>query len=85
MDLDELYRLLRGSHVQAVSIVNTLRDPLVVLDEGFRVLSANPAFYTTFSTSRDETIGVALAELGKGQWNIPELNRPGFTGEFVVQ
>lgn len=73
MDLDELYRLLRGSHVQAISIVNTLRDPLVVLDEGFRVLSASPAFYATFSTSRDETIGVALAELGGGQWNIPEL------------
>lgn len=38
LDLDELYRLLRGSHVQAVGIVNTLRDPLVVLDDDFRVL-----------------------------------------------
>ncbi|MCZ0964125.1 sensor histidine kinase [Paracoccus benzoatiresistens] len=73
MDLDELYRLLRGSHVQAVSIVNTLRDPLVVLDDDFRVLSASPAFYDTFCMSRDETIGTAFAELGDGQWNIPEL------------
>ncbi|MFC3170321.1 HWE histidine kinase domain-containing protein [Paracoccus fontiphilus] len=73
MDLDELYRLLRDSHVQAVSIVNTLRDPLVVLDDEFRVLNANPAFYQTFSTSRDETIGTALADLGNGQWDIPEL------------
>ncbi|WP_347140684.1 HWE histidine kinase domain-containing protein [Paracoccus sp. SSK6] len=73
MDLDELYRVLRGSHVQAVSIVNTLRDPLVVLDDAFRVLTANPAFYGTFSTSRDETIGTALADLGDGQWNILEL------------
>ncbi|MCZ0964087.1 HWE histidine kinase domain-containing protein [Paracoccus benzoatiresistens] len=73
MDLDELYRLLRGSHVQAVGIVNTLRDPLLVLDDDFRVLSANPAFYGTFSTSRDETIGTALADLGNGQWDIPEL------------
>jgi PAS domain-containing protein len=73
LDLDELYRLLRGSHVQAVSIVNTLRDPLVVLDEGFRILSASPAFYRTFSTNRDETIGTAFADLGNGQWNIPEL------------
>nr|WP_235986371.1 HWE histidine kinase domain-containing protein [Paracoccus aerius] len=64
---------MRGSHFQAISIVNTLRDPLVVLDEGFRVLSANPAFYTTFFTSRDETIGTAFADLGNGQWNIPEL------------
>ena len=73
MDLDELYRALRGSHVQAVSIINTLRDPLVVLDDDFRVLSASPAFYDTFCTSRDETIGMAFAELGDGQWNIPEL------------
>lgn len=73
MDLDELYRVLRGSHVQAVSIVNTLRDPLVVLDDDFRVLSASPAFYRTFSTNRDETIGTAFADLGNGQWNIPDL------------
>ncbi|WP_306752505.1 sensor histidine kinase [Paracoccus actinidiae] len=73
MDLDELYRVLRGSHVQAVSIVNTLRDPLVVLDDDFRVLSASPAFYRTFSTNRDETIGTTFADLGNGQWNIPDL------------
>ena len=66
MDLDELYRLLRGSHVQAVSIVNTLRDPLVLLDEGFRVLSANPAFYTTFSTSGTRRSGRPLPTWATG-------------------
>lgn len=73
MDLDELYRLLRGSHVQAVGVVNTLRDPLLVLDSDLTVISANPAFYRTFETSKDDTIGVPFIALGNGQWNIPEL------------
>ncbi|WP_207102635.1 HWE histidine kinase domain-containing protein [Paracoccus shandongensis] len=73
MDLDELYRLLRGSHVQAIGIVNTLRDPLLVLDGDLTVISANPAFYRTFQTSGDDTIGVPFPDLGNGQWNIPEL------------
>ena len=73
LDLDELYRLLRGSHVQAIGIVNTLRDPLLVLDGDLTIISANPAFYRTFQTSGDDTIGVPFPDLGNGQWNIPEL------------
>lgn len=73
MDLDELYRLLRGSHVQAVGVMNTLRDPLLVLDGDLTVLSANPAFYRAFEASSDDTVGVPFLELGNGQWNIPEL------------
>lgn len=73
MDLDELYRLLRGSHVQAVGVVNTLRDPLLVLDGNLTILSANPAFYHIFETSSDDTLGVPFLELDNGQWDIPEL------------
>ncbi|WP_101340485.1 HWE histidine kinase domain-containing protein [Cereibacter azotoformans] len=73
MDLDELYRLLRISHVQAQGIVDTVRDPLLVLAGDLTVISANPAFYRTFATDRDSTIGVPLYELGNGQWNIDEL------------
>lgn len=73
MDLDELYRLLRGSHVQAVGVVNTLRDPLLVLDGDLTILSANPAFYRAFETSSEDTVGVPFLELDNGQWDIPEL------------
>jgi PAS domain-containing protein len=48
LDLDELYRVLRGSHVQAVGVMNTLRDPLLVLDGDLTILSANRAFYRAF-------------------------------------
>jgi two-component sensor histidine kinase len=73
MTLDELYRLLRTGHVQSQGIVDTMQQPLVVLDRSFNVLSANVAFYRSFQTEPDSTVGKELFELGNGQWNIPEL------------
>lgn len=73
LDLDELYRLLRGSHIRATGIVDTIRDPLLVLDSNLCVISANPAFYRTFEADRDDTVGVSFTALGNGQWDIEEL------------
>ncbi|SFG64283.1 Two-component sensor histidine kinase, contains HisKA and HATPase domains [Palleronia marisminoris] len=73
MDLDELYRLLRGSHVRAQGVVDTIRDPLLVLGPDLTVISANPAFYRTFKTDREATIDMPFDKLGEGQWNIDEL------------
>lgn len=73
MDLDELYRLLRGAHVQAQGVMDTIRDPLLVLDDDLTVISANPAFYRTFDAHRDATIGSLFYELGNGQWDIEDL------------
>ncbi|MGY3453251.1 sensor histidine kinase [Bradyrhizobium sp. USDA 4353] len=75
MNLEDLYRLLRSSHVQAQGIVDTLDEPLLVLDERGVVLEANRAFFATFLVERDDTIGTSLSNLGNGQWNIPELKR----------
>ena len=55
------------------SIVDTLREPLVVLDERLRVQSANHAFYRTFRVAPQETEGRLLYDLGNGQWDIPGL------------
>jgi two-component system cell cycle sensor histidine kinase PleC len=57
----------------AESIVNTIRESLVVLDEGLRVISASPSFYKTFKVSPEETVGQLIYDLGNGQWNIPKL------------
>ena len=75
MNLEDLYRLLRSSHVQAQGIVDTIDEPLVVLDQGGNVLEANRAFFATFLVERDDTIGAPLHTIGNGQWNIPELRR----------
>lgn len=75
MNVEDLYRILRTSHVQAQGVVDTIDEPLVVLDERGVVIDANRAFFGTFLVERDDTIGVPLRDLGNKQWNIPELNR----------
>ena len=57
----------------AQHIVDTVREPLVILDATLRVRSANRAFYQTFHVSRAETEGRLIYELGNGQWDIPAL------------
>ncbi|WP_407180421.1 sensor histidine kinase [Bradyrhizobium sp. STM 3562] len=81
MNLEDLYRLLRSEHVQAQGIVDTLEEPLLVLDQGGSVLTANRGFYETFRVGRDDTVGRSLFELGDGQWDIPELRR--LVGEII--
>lgn len=73
MMLEDLYRLLRSSHVQAQGVIDMISVPLLVLDDAFRVLTANNAFIKTFGVSRDDVIERSLFSLGNGQWNIPEL------------
>ena len=75
MNTEDLYRLLRAGHIQAQGIVDTVADPMLVLDESLTVQSASRAFFETFRVDRDETVGKPLHELGNGQWNIPELRR----------
>jgi two-component system, chemotaxis family, CheB/CheR fusion protein len=57
----------------AESIVNTVRESLLVLDADLRVVSANEGFHRTFGTSPKEIEKVLVYELGDGQWDIPQL------------
>ena len=57
----------------AESIVDTVRESLLVLDPERRVITANRRFYETFGTSPEETEGKVLFELGNRQWDIPAL------------
>ena len=70
---EDLYRLLRTTHVQAQSIIDTVREPLLVLDRDLTVVSASRSFYEVFGVGRDETLGRHLYELGDGQWDVPDL------------
>jgi diguanylate cyclase (GGDEF)-like protein/PAS domain S-box-containing protein len=64
------FRRLRD-YVRA--ILNTVRDPLIVIDENLRVKTVNRSFCTTFQVSPRETQDRSLDVLGNGQWNIPGL------------
>ena len=57
----------------AESIVETVREPLVVLNVDLKILSANRSFYNTFKVTPDETVGNFIYDLGDRQWDIPRL------------
>jgi PAS domain S-box-containing protein len=66
---------LREAREYAESIVETVREPLVVLDNNLRVVTANRCFYQTFQVMPQETKGYSIYELGNRQWNIPKLRQ----------
>ena len=57
----------------AEAIVQTVREPLVILNQNLEVLKANRTFYETFRATQEETEGRLIYDLGNGQWNIPKL------------
>ena len=62
-----------ASEISAAEIVETVPSALIILDRRLNITSANRAFYQTFRTSRAETEGCHIFELGNGQWDIPAL------------
>lgn len=68
-------RALRDARDFAESIIATIREPLLVLDDKLDVVAANRSFYRVFQTIAAETIGRKLYELGNRQWDIPPLRR----------
>jgi two-component system, chemotaxis family, CheB/CheR fusion protein len=58
----------------AEAIVETVREPLIVLDQDLRVQTANRAFYTMFHVTPVETEQRFIFAIGNGQWDIPELH-----------
>ena len=57
----------------AEGIVDTVREPLIVLDGALQVVSASRSFYQRFHARPEETVGRLLYELGNRQWDIPAL------------
>jgi two-component system CheB/CheR fusion protein len=61
------------SQEYAESIVNTVREPLVTLDQDLRVVTASRSFYEVFKVTPEQTVGQLIYDLGNKQWNIPKL------------
>jgi two-component system CheB/CheR fusion protein len=64
---------LQDALAYAEGIVETAREPFVVLDADLRVITANTSFYQTFKTSRGDVEKKRIYDLGNSQWNIPAL------------
>src|SRR5580658_6244891 len=66
-------REIEAARAYSDSIIDTIRQPLVVLDEELRVVSANRSFYDIFALEPRETVGQTLAGVGDHRLDIPEL------------
>jgi two-component sensor histidine kinase/PAS domain-containing protein len=60
-------------HSLIYAIVETIAEPLLVLDSELRVRAANPAFYHQFKVEPAGTLDQTIYSLGNGQWNVPSL------------
>lgn len=63
------------ARIYSEAIVETVRQPLLMLDAELRVESANRAFYILFQVAEEETRNRRIYELGNGQWDIPALRQ----------
>ena len=67
------FALVDDGRALAQAIVDTIREPLLVLDKDLRVVAASRSFYLVFDMNRQDVQGRAIYALGDGQWDIPEL------------
>lgn len=73
VDLKKAEQVSEEAKDLAEAIVETVRDPLLVLAGDLKIVSANRSFYTTFAVRPDQTIGQFIYDLGNRQWAIPKL------------
>jgi two-component system CheB/CheR fusion protein len=64
---------IQEARLLAEGIVNTVREPLVVLNAELKIVTASRSFYRCFQVTTEVTVGRLIYELGEGQWNIPAL------------
>ena len=69
----EPFKDIEDARTLAQAIVDTVREPLLVLDSDLRVLAVSRSYYLTFRVHRQDVLGRPLYALGDGQWHIPAL------------
>ncbi len=57
------------------TVVDVVREPVLILDQHLKVMAANEAFYRTFQVEVKDTETKLVYELGNGQWDIPALRK----------
>ena len=67
------YSSLGEAHEFAENVINTVREPLIALDQDLRVVTVSRSFYDFFKVKPEETMGQLIYDLGNKQWDIPKL------------
>lgn len=73
--LKRLEEQLRESSQFAESIIETMQEPLLVLDDQLRILSVSQAFADTFGVSNKQVKGQLLSSLNGSEWHNPVLRQ----------
>jgi two-component system CheB/CheR fusion protein len=68
-------QIIEEARAYAENILETMREPLIVLDTDLKVISANRSFYQTFKVNHKEAEGQLIYDLGNRQWDIPKLRQ----------
>jgi two-component system CheB/CheR fusion protein len=72
-ELEIIKKFADEAREYAESIINTIREPLIALDQDLRVVTASRSFYEVFKVKPEETVGQLIYDLGNKQWDIPKL------------
>jgi PAS domain-containing protein len=72
---DFFERMWKESWTYIRTVVDIVREPVLILDKDFRVMAANESFYRAFQVESKDTENKIVYELGNGQWNIPALRK----------
>ncbi len=75
VDTDFVENLWQESWKYIKTVIDVVREPILILDKDLHVMAANESFYRTFQVERQDTEGKLVYELGNGQWNIPALRK----------
>ncbi len=73
---DEFFgKMWNESWIYIKTVVDVVREPVLILDKNLCVIAANEPFYRIFQVDKKETEGKVIYKLGDGQWDIPALRK----------
>ena len=72
-ELEIIKKSADEAHEFTDSLINTVREPLISLDQDLRVVTVSRSFYDFFKVKPEETVGQLIYDLGNKQWDIPRL------------
>lgn len=73
--VDFFAQMWEDSWTYIKTVVDVVREPVLILDKNLYVLAANESFYRMFQVEIHETENELVYKLGNGQWDIPDLRR----------
>jgi len=75
MDTINIKHLWEKSWTYIKTVVDVVREPILILDKDLRIMTANESFYRTFQVEPGDTENKIVYALGNGQWDIPTLRK----------